>query len=84
MSHRSLCLPSAEPDKLDCHGCNVFGTSRLLHSTRSAASCSQTQYCFLAQAGIEAPPEEDPGLITEELDEAELWLSNEQGAVCMI
>ncbi|KAK9847109.1 hypothetical protein WJX84_012013 [Apatococcus fuscideae] len=30
------------------------------------------------EAGIDAPPEEDPGLVTEELDEAELWLSNEQ------
>ena len=30
------------------------------------------------QAGIDAPPEEDPGLVTEELNDAELWLNNEQ------
>ena len=40
---------------------------------------AMTSQCIDAQAGIDAPPEEDPGLVTEELNDAELWLNNEQG-----
>lgn len=39
----------------------------------------ENKLCCGDQAGIDAPPEEDAGLATEEPDEAELWLNNEQG-----